>query len=49
MLPIGTIEFIFIILIGFGVILVPVVLFVVLLLILSTLKRIEKYLEQQAV
>jgi hypothetical protein len=47
MMAIGTIEFIFIILVGFGGILVPVVMFVVLLLILNSLKKIERFLEQQ--
>jgi hypothetical protein len=45
---IGPLELIIITLVGFGGILAPVVLFVVLLLILNSLKRIENLLEQQA-
>jgi hypothetical protein len=48
MVAIGPLELIMITLIGFGGVLAPVVLFVVLLLILNSLKRIEKYFEQQA-
>jgi hypothetical protein len=47
MAAIGPLELIIITLVGFGGILAPVVLFVILLLILSTLKRIERVLEQQ--
>lgn len=47
MTAIGPLELILITLIGFGGVLVPVVLFVVLLLILNSLKRIEKVLKQQ--